>query len=274
VVLSWPDKFDPKNSELDSQIMLACFGPTVSIFQQEQSEQWTSWVEFSKRIGPKDIADNWNDALRSLMMSDAKHDLKNSDQLLFSYDQKKLFRLFISKSTTFLDRSHKLDFYIVEVFRNKDAGDPFTTYLAKAIDIALRYRALFLENGSPYGSTAIRLTAKNALKPLIKELLRELRLLLMQSREAGLDERQHIIELYGSNDQAVDKVRTMMTIWSEQKDKLSSSAEAVLAERKLTDQTFDTFVSTLSEFCDKTKEINVTFTTMVVQRLQEVLKAS
>jgi hypothetical protein len=242
------------------------------MFEQEQSEQWVTWADFSKRIGSDDIALTWSDALRSLVASTVVGDFTNSDQLVFSFDGKKLFRLFISKSTTFFDRSRELDVYVVEILRYKDIGDPYTTFLAKAIAIALRYRSLFLEGNSPYGAVAIRFCRKEEWKPTINQLLRELRLLLMQSREAGLGERRHIIELYGSDEKAVDSVFAMMSTWLDQKAKLYKSAGAVLAEPEPTEATFDMFLDTLKEFCTQTKLINVTFTTTVLTQLEDVLK--
>src|SRR5262249_15738540 len=173
-----------------------CNGATSGIFEQEQPEQPASWSEFSRRIGSDEIALTWNDALRSLVASTLAGNFGNSDQLVFSFDEKKLFRLFVSKSTTFVDRSRELDIYVVEILRYTDIGDPFTTFLAKAIAIALRYRSLFLENNSPYGHAVVRFCRKEEWRSTIDQLFRELRLLLMQSREAGLGERRHIVELY------------------------------------------------------------------------------
>jgi hypothetical protein len=272
LTLRLPADFNSKDIELERGVIVACNGPTAGIFEQEQSEQPVSWSEFSRRIESDDIALTWNDALRSLVASTLVGNFANSDQLVFSLDEKKLFRLFVSKSTTFVDRSRELDIYVVEMLRYTDIGDPFTTFLAKAIAIALRYRSLFLESNRPYGHAVVRFCRKEEWRSTIDQLLRKLRLLLMQSREAGLGERRHIVELYGSDEMAVKDVLAMMTIWAEQKDKLYKAAGAVLAESEPTEATFEAFLKTLDEFCAQTKKMNVSFTTTILQRLADVLK--
>jgi hypothetical protein len=272
LVLRLPADLSAQDIELEGQAMFACHGPTAGMFEQEQSELWVPWSDFSKRIGPDDIALTWNDALLSLVTSAVAGSFANPDPLVFSFNQKQLFRLFVSKSTTFFDRTRELDIYIVEVLRYKDIGDPFTTYLAKSIAIALRYRSLFLEDSSPYGPVIVRFWRKDERKSMSKEMLRELRLLLMQSQEAGLGERRHIIELYGSDQTSGDNVVAMMKTWLDQKDELYKSVGAVLAESNPTEATFDVFLKALASFCAQTKTINVSFTTAVLHRLEEVLK--
>lgn len=273
LTLRLPADFTSKDIEIEDRVMLACYGPTAGMFEQEQSEQWVLWSEFSKRIGPDEIALTWNDALLSLVASTLAGDFANSDPLVFSFDQKKLFRLFVSKSTTFFDRTRELDIYVVEVLRYKDVGDPFTTYLGKAIAIALRYRSLFLEGNSPYGPITVRFWRKEEWKPMMKEMLRELRLLLMQSQEAGLGVRRHMIELYGSDENSVENVLAMIKTWSEQKAALYKSVGAVLAEPEPTEAMFDMFLDTIEAFCTQTKSINASFTTRALQQLDGALKA-
>jgi hypothetical protein len=272
LTLRLPADFSSRDIELENGVMLACYGPTAGMFEKEQSEQWVPWSEFSMRIGLEEIALTWSDALLSLLTSSVIGDFANPDPLVFSFDQRKLFRLFVSKSTTFFDHTRELDIYVVEVLRYKDIGDPFTTYLAKAIAIALRYRSLFLEGSSPYGPVTVRFWKKEERKPLIKEMLRELRLLLMQSQEAGLGERRHIIALYGSDQNSVDSVLAMMKTWLDQKAELYKSVETLLTERNPTEATFDTFLKTLETFSTQTKAINISFTTAVLRRLAEVVK--
>jgi TIR domain len=267
-----PTDFSPKDVELERGVTLLCSGPTAGILQNPAPEQWVPWSELSPLIGPDEIALTWSDALTSLITSAVTGDFANSDPLVFSYDQKRLFRLFVSKSTTFFDRTRELDIYVVEILRYKDVGDPFTTYLAKAIAIALRYRALFLENGSPYGPVIVRFWRKETWKTMLREMLRELRLLLMQSQSAGLDERRHLIELYGSDNGSVEKVLGMVKVWSEQKAQLYRSVESVLTEAESSEANFQIFLETIDRFCTQTKALNVAFITAVLQKLANVLK--
>ena len=274
LTLRLPADFNATDIDLERGAQLACRGPIEGIFPgpSEQWEQWVSWSEFSKRIGSDDIALTWNEALRSLVAETVAGDAAHSDQLVFSFDQRRLFHLFVSKSTTFFDRTRELGIIVVEVSREKGVGDPFTTYLAEAIAIAMRYRALFLEASSPYGPVIVRFSAREQWKPTIKQVLRELRLLLMRSREAGIGDRRHVIELFGADEEAGQIVLEMLSRWRDLKAELFHAGEAVLAESEPTEATFDRFLNTLNDFCAQTKEMNYKFATAVLQRLEGVLK--
>jgi hypothetical protein len=272
LTLRLPADFSSKDIELERGVVLLCNGPTAGILEREPSDQWVLWPEFSTQIGPQDIALTWNDALISLVTSAVRGDFANSDPLVFSFDRKKLFRLFVSKSTTFFDRTRELDIYVVEILRYRDVGDPFTTYLAKAIAIALRYRSLFLEGGSPYGPVTARFWKKEEWKPMMRDMLRELRLLLMLSQEAELGERRHLIELYGVDAGSIEKVLDMVKTWSDQKTELYKAVESVLLEPDPSEATFEVFLKTIERFCTQTKAINVAFITAVLARLAGVLK--
>jgi hypothetical protein len=272
LTLRLPANFRSKDVELEGGVMLLCTGPTTGILQNPPSEQWISWQEFVAQIGRKDIALTWSDALVSLITSAVVGEFANSDPLVFSFDQKKLFRLFVSKSTTFFDRTRELDIYVVEILRDRDVGDPFTTYLAKAIAIALRYRALFLEGGSPYGAVTVRFWKKEEWKPMMREMLRDLRLLLMHSQEAGLGVRRHIIELYGPDDGSINRVLGMVDRWSRQKMQLYACVESILMDPDPSEASFEAFIRTIGEFCTETKAINVAFVTSVLKKLAVVLQ--
>jgi hypothetical protein len=266
-----PADFSSKDVEIDNRVLLSCSGPTAGIFQQEQFDKEVPWEDFSKRIGPDDIAQNWRDALHSLTIAAIEGKFTDSDQLVFSHDETRLFRLFVSKSITFVDRTRELDIYILETLYAEDAGDPETTFLGKAIAIALRYRSLFLESDSPYGPT-IRFWRKDQWKPKINQLLRELRLLTVQSHEAGLNQPGHIVDLYGHDQQAIDRVVALMGTFQSVRDSLLKSAATVMTESEPADATFGTFVKALDEFIAQTKAMNTEFLTKLIQRLELVVQ--
>jgi len=263
--------YNTQAGEPDDRVVLSCQGPTSGIFEREQPEDWFTWKELSTRIGSDDLALGWSDALRSLIASAVAGDFVNSDQLVFSFDQKRLFRLFVSKSTTYFDRTRELDVYVIEVLRPHDVGDPFTTYLAKALEIALRYRSLFLEHNSPHGP-AIRLTKPDAWRTTIKDVLRELRLLLMLSRQAGLSDTRYIVELYGADEASIAGVQATMKTWLDQKAILYRTAEAVLGEPAVTEEGFIAFTSALAKFATHTQQLNEAFTIKVLERLGEEVR--
>jgi hypothetical protein len=258
--------------EIDDRVSLACDGPTVGMFQSNQSQDVQPWSEFAKRIGPDDIVWMWSDALRSLITSNLTDEVTEADQLVFSYDEKKLFRLFVARSTDFYDGSRELDIYVVEVYRQKDVGDPFTTYLGKAIDIALRYRSLFLERASPYGPRLLHYSLPHEWKNQIRHLVRELRLILLKSRESGLGDRTHVAHVFGEGDSAAgDEANAMLAMaaeWEKLKDQLYRAASEALAAPEATDEVRRRFLKVLTDFCDQTRKMNVAYINKLMKWLQ------
>jgi hypothetical protein len=63
-------------------------------------------------------------------------------RLLAPSDQRRFFRLFVSKSVVYHSGIMELHIYVVEV-KSRDYGDPTTTMLLKAISVGLMYRPLF-----------------------------------------------------------------------------------------------------------------------------------
>ena len=271
LTLRIPAEFTAANIEIDDRVLLSCNGPTAGVFEQEQLAQLVPWTDFSKRIGSHEIALIWKDALRSLAAATLDGNLADTGHLVLSYDEKTPFRLFLSESRKYFDGRRELDIYLVKILQDKEAGDPFTTFLAKAIAVSLAFRSLFLERGSPY-STDVNYWPKEKWKPGINQLLRDLRLLATQSKQAGIFEGRYIGELFGSDQKAIENVKLMMKDLDEQGNKLSSAATEVLAESEPTQARFDAFVKTLNEFRTKTKGRDTPFLTKLLEHLKHLVE--
>jgi hypothetical protein len=128
-----------------------------------------------------------------------------------------------------------------------------------------------LEPGSPYGPT-IRFWRKDQWKPKINQLLRELRLLTVQSHESGMNQPRHILDLYGHDQKAIDGVVALMHAFQSVRDSLLKSAAAVMTESEPADATFGAFLKALDEFIAQTRAMNTEFLTKLTQRLDLVLR--
>jgi hypothetical protein len=101
--------------------------------------------------------------------------------------------------------------------------------------------------------------------------LRELRLLLVRSDEAKLSQRDNLVWLFGTKDEAVDEVLGMMELWNEQKELLYDAAEKALASSAPDKEQREAFAKVLREFCDKTRSINTVWLRKVMDALNGVL---
>jgi hypothetical protein len=272
LTLRLPADSTPKGVKIDDSVLVSCSGPTAGIFELDQSEQSVPWSAFSKRIGSPHIALVWNDALRSLASSTLEGNFADTGQLVFSYDEKKLFHLFLSETRRYYDRTRQLEVYLVEILHDKDIGDPKTTFLAKMISISMAYRSLFFETGGPYSNNAIiLLTEKDKWKSTINDMLRDMRLLYTRSREAGAFDPEWINEIYGHDADAIARVKKMKVELAEQLEKLNNMASEVLAESDPSQAKFDAFAKALSEFRAGTNERDTQFLVKVLEHLKRIV---
>jgi hypothetical protein len=231
--------------------------------------EFLPWNDFGPYIGSEEVALSWKDALSHLVHAGVTGDFSQSDQIVFAYDRKKAFRLFVSKSTLFFDKSQALDIYVVPIMRPVEAGDPKTTFLSKGLDAGLRYRSLFLEPTSPFAPVMFRFGEPDEFRRMINDLLREVRLLLVRSDDAKLAERNNLVWLFGPEEQAVKEVLTMIDVWNKQKRLLYDAAEKILGGPGPSGDQREAFIRVLQEFCAETRPINTEWLKKVMKSLAE-----
>jgi hypothetical protein len=263
--------------EISDRALVRCDGPTQAILQGEQVSRLVPWSDFAKRLGDDPIRSMWSDAIESLVRSSSTGSFVDSDQHVLSTDSTKVFSLFAAQSVTYHDKSRELSVFVMESLQPKDEGDPFTTFLGQAIGVALRYRSLFLETTSPYSPTRFQFCQPVQLKPKIKAMLRELRLLLKQSQEAHLGGEQYLARMYGygepNNTDTMGEYLHTRDTWVTQKAGLLDAATSALSETIDRGPLYEKFITVLKGFCEQTREMNKSYTTRVLKQLESELEA-
>jgi hypothetical protein len=274
--MSIPPDFDPRRSQLNEVMSVSVFGPTKQLFPGTISRTDLTWSELEKMMGKSDVALNWRDAIEFLVSTSVSQDeFSYADQVMLSADEKSIFRLFVSKRTLYFDGTHEIDIYIVPVLRLGDAGDPVTTYLARAINVALRCRSLFLEPNSPYAKVTFDYeTDDEKFLATARELLKELRILYVRGREAQLENPRNVALLFGGQQEGVINVTNMADEWKELKEALTKAVEKLLLDPKgrLSDTTKVNFLTSLQEFINAMRRMNTIYLKAVLTRLNAVLE--
>jgi hypothetical protein len=273
IVVRFPPNYVPPDIGIDSRISFAQSGPTAGIFSRTPPAGFQEWKHFETYIGQEEIALTWRDALTNLIYSAVTGDFSQRDEIVFSHDRQKAFRLFISKSVLYFDKSQTLDIYVIPILKRDDVGDPKTTFLSKGLEAGLRYRALFLEPTSPFAPVMFRYGEPSDFREMVSKLLRELRLLLVRSDEAKLSQRDNLVWLFGTKDESVKEVLGMIELWNEQKELLYNTAEKALASSAPDKEQRELFVRQLGEFCEKTSSINTVWLRKVMDTLTGILLA-
>jgi hypothetical protein len=224
------------------------------------------WQSFMTAINPRELATQWQDAIRTLV-SDAFNGVVGDNYAFVSSQIGRSFRLFVSLVRTYYSAQKEVHIYIVEVARTKGYGDTTITRLAKAVDIGLRYRSLFLEGNSPFSPKTIGfLRSKEDLRSAVKDMWRELQYLLAAAKQAHLADPELLAVIYG--DEGHQTFEDVGLIWQSAESSLGRITHDVLVapDDKIIAMK-SSILTALKEFCDKTEQMNREYTARALRAL-------
>jgi hypothetical protein len=147
-----------------------------------------TWQQFIQETSGGDHVDSWRSAITSVITPSIENLINvDNSQVIVSNDATKGYRVILTSNARYYDGTREFKLCFVEILPRSDYGDEFTSLLLRAIDLTCRFRSIFFEQGSPFLSVSIGLTALKELPNLVSSLLRELDLLRKDAREAALD---------------------------------------------------------------------------------------
>jgi hypothetical protein len=260
--------------DLPADTELEFTGGSFEVFKiNPPPDRTISWSNFIAQIVHDDTTTSWTDIIKSLVITAKRGDFVENRRMLASADQKRFFRLFVSRSVVYYSGITELHIYVVEV-KSRDYGDPTTTMLLKAISVGLMYRFLFLERDSQFSPQTMEATLPRHLRAAVSELIQELDYLLWMSEDAGLSKPANMLLIYGQFRRG--ELETRFRGWETLKADLYSNALQVL--RASTEEQLEaakaSFVDSLTVFCASTVEMNREFIGNVLRLLQEVVQSA
>jgi hypothetical protein len=158
----------------------------MTIFGLADKEMtWERFLQLTS--GPQQ--ESWREAITSVILSSRAEriDVDNS-QIIVSSDDSKAYRIVLSSATKYWDDRQEFSLYFVESLRKMDYGDPDTAPMLKGLDLAFRYRSMFLDDYSEFSAPNVLATQEDRLPEMAANLLRELNLYRTELTYAGLDQ--------------------------------------------------------------------------------------
>jgi hypothetical protein len=236
-------------------------GPCCDSFGLDQDNRTYDWATFLKCASGSDIANAWNEAFRSLLVS-----MNNSEfvenNIILSFDRKRTFRLFVARLITLFSGVREYHVYVIPLLKPKDYGDPATTLLLRALQVSLGYRFMFLEGSSEFAPDLIRATRAAMLQSTVSAMQNGLNMLLQMAEDAGLNDPEHVVTIFGAKG-----IDDLYALWDTEKKALYDAASAILANPPTANQKA-AFVAQLETFCEHTRDLNKRYTTRVLEVLQ------
>lgn len=167
-------------------------GRPLSIFGIQGNE--ITWRDFKQQIGQNKFRDSWMDALTTVVFSSMRNQpAVDNSQIILSHNATNTYRVILTTGIRYFNGNREFNLYFIEYLRRDEFGEPKTTTLIKGLDLACRFRSLFLEQGSKFSSVGTTLamadlTKKFAIREFASSMERELNLLHRDALEARLDD--------------------------------------------------------------------------------------
>ena len=167
-------------------------GKPLSIFGIRGNE--ITWGDFKQQTAQNKFRDSWNDALTTVVIYSMQNQpAVDNSQIILSHNAVSTYRVILTTGTRYFNGNREFNLYFIEYLRRPDYGDPQTTILVKGLDLACRFRSLFLEQNSKFSSVGAilimpDLTKKFAIREFASSMERELNLLHRDALEAKLDD--------------------------------------------------------------------------------------
>lgn len=159
---------------------------TMSIFGLPSAE--LTWYEFQQLTKSSKFSGSWIDAMTSVVRYSLRNQLaKDNSQVIISHDETRAYRVILTTGIRSFNGDREFNVYFVEYLRPR-FGDHDTTLVFEGLELACRFRSLFLELGSEFSSKACSYVRAEALREFANGMEQQLNLLLRDALQAGVDD--------------------------------------------------------------------------------------
>jgi hypothetical protein len=252
--------------EILNNATIELVGQSFEIFGLPARAEQLAWPAFTATTGQSDIAKRWKEGIRTLSLGALSGTSADNYYFVSSFQTEQVFRLFVSLNRTYYGGQKEVHIYTLQLAALKDYGDLKTTKLMKAVAVGLRYRSLFLENGSPFSPDIMWYSVMD-FRQQVTDLWNELQHVLTDAKQARIDDPQLLSYIYGPGGH--DKLDKLAGVYRNAENDLNRMTHAVLAaaDDKVGAMKPD-FMAVLQKFCDLTEQMNREFTSKALLALE------
>jgi hypothetical protein len=215
----------------DAQLTTVGSGSPMSIFGLP--DPTLPWSSFVSKISDHRLGTSWREAIVSVVISSLRNKMEiDNSQVIVSSDEKHVYRVILTTSTSYYNGNREFSLYFVEALRRNDYGNRDTTLLLKGLELVCRFRFMFLEEKSEFSKMNILAISLDRVPELAQALIQELNLLRRDAQEARLD-----LPNVWSNFISWDIVVDMSRKWQDQEKNIRGLASAITALKRSGDDT-------------------------------------
>jgi TIR domain len=225
-----PDWRD-RSKGIPGNAKLTAHGKAFELFNLAEPKGGLCWRDFLKELSAtaEEEASAISRAIERVFDSAVSNvSTVDNDQLVRSPHDQKLYRVLVTRHFDYYNGRKIVNMYFIEKLRKNEFGDQDTSILLAFINVAARYRFIFLEPQSELSEEAFISTKKPALlQDKIHRVLQELVLIEDESRQLQLDSQRARTLLFGGRE-TIGEAGTASDMWDTARLKLFETADKVL----------------------------------------------
>ncbi|UYW27480.1 toll/interleukin-1 receptor domain-containing protein [Methylorubrum extorquens] len=234
-------------------------GDIFTIFGVAKRDEALSWLEFRNEVETSAGADGPS-MIRAIMRvfksAVSLQSALDNDQLIRAVDNR-IYRIIVTRHFDYFSGKKVLHMYFIERLRLDDFGDEKTSILLSMVNVAARYRFIFLEPESSLSEQAFLFEHDaTRLKSKVDELLRQLVMVEEESHVFRLDSQKARNAVFGDAPDLIS-LRKMNISWINARARLTQAADVLFAaEEDSFQHALDDWLSVLNEFTKIARQIN------------------
>jgi hypothetical protein len=201
--------------------------------------------------------------------------MRDNEQIIRGFRDNRIYRLIVTQHFDYYDGRKVLYMYFIEALSSAIFGDNKTSILLGLINIAAKYRAIFIEPESELSLVSFKIERKQPkeMQEKVRQLIRELLLIEDESRVLKLDTTASIITY--SRGLSLDDILALQKQWFEGRKRLVDVADTVLNENPESDgfaECLREWLLALEEFSNISRKVNSTIALQALDNLKEAFR--
>jgi len=197
--------------------------------------------------------------------------LDNDQILQGSNDQ--IFRVLVTRQLDFYNGRKVVHVYFIRKLQRSKLGDNATSTILGFINVAAKYRFIFIERDSTLSVESFLFEPDPAkVQAKVRELIRELLLIEEEARNLKLDQIAAISSYFGGDTSNLEAAKALQDKWFAARSRLMASAEKILGV-SATSADFAAinkeWMETLKAFRSTSEEINSTAAVKALENLKK-----
>jgi hypothetical protein len=205
-------------------------GGAFALFKLAQDDTTISWRDFKKHLGEV-VRDEALIIIRAMERvfdtAISTSTIVDNDQLVRAPADGKLYRVLVTRHFDYYNGKKIVNMYFIEKLKRYELGSEDTTVVLAFLNVAARYRSIFLEAESEISEDAFRVQGDpQKMKEMVDKMVKEIIMIEDDSIQLGLDSMKAKVILFGKG-AALDPAKQATLDWFAARASLVAAAARV-----------------------------------------------